>query len=156
MYVHIGSECVRVSNAPSLVSLTVTRGQFGTDALRWRIDGTDGSLSPSWIRITDRPERFESRRARLYAYGDGDNPQGNGSHVWMGVVSTEPAMDGPATLTALRGLPPLANTQVVFMTAKVQAAEVQHYKSLGAIDVIAKPFDPMTLADQVRAAWKLA
>jgi len=40
------------------------------------------------------------------------------------------------------------------MTAKVQPAEVAHYKSLGALDVIAKPFDPMTLASQVRAIWE--
>ena len=64
-----------------------------------------------------------------------------------------PGMDGPATLKALRGLPELVATPVVFMTAKVQPQEVEHYKSLGAIDVIAKPFDPMTLASQVRAAW---
>lgn len=64
-----------------------------------------------------------------------------------------PGMDGPATLQALRGLPELNGTPVVFMTAKVQPQEVEHYKSLGAVDVIAKPFDPMTLATQVRAAW---
>lgn len=64
-----------------------------------------------------------------------------------------PGMDGPATLKGLRSLPELAATPVVFMTAKVQPQEVQHYKSLGAVDVIAKPFDPMTLASQVRSAW---
>lgn len=95
MYVHIGSECVRVNSAPTPTSITVTRGRFGTDALRWRIDSTDGSVRPGWVRITDSPERLESRRARLYVYGDGDNPQGDGHHVWMGVVSTEPAMAGP-------------------------------------------------------------
>jgi CheY-like chemotaxis protein len=64
-----------------------------------------------------------------------------------------PGMDGPATLQALRRLPELNGTPVVFMTAKVQPQEVEHYKSLGAVDVIAKPFDPMTLATQVRATW---
>ena len=42
----------------------------------------------------------------------------------------------------------------VCMTAKVQAAEAAYYKSLGAIGVLAKPFDPMQLAAQVRGLWE--
>lgn len=61
-----------------------------------------------------------------------------------------PGMDGPTTLEALRGIPALAEVPVAFMTAKVQPSEIAHYKSLGARDVIPKPFDPMTLSDQVR------
>ena len=64
-----------------------------------------------------------------------------------------PEMDGPTTLAKLRELAPTAHTPVVFMTAKVQASEVSFYKSLGALGVIAKPFDPMQLAQQVRALW---
>lgn len=64
-----------------------------------------------------------------------------------------PGLDGPATLAALRRLPGLEETPVVFMTAKVQANEVARYRQLGALDVIAKPFDPMTLAATVRAIW---
>jgi CheY-like chemotaxis protein len=64
-----------------------------------------------------------------------------------------PGMDGPTTLSALRELPDLKEIPVVFMTAKVQATEVAHYRSQGAIDVIAKPFDPMTLSTTVRDIW---
>jgi two-component system, OmpR family, response regulator len=64
-----------------------------------------------------------------------------------------PGMDGPGTLAALRKHPSLQNTPVIFMTAKVQPKEIQGYKELGALDVIAKPFDPMTLAEQVRTIW---
>lgn len=64
-----------------------------------------------------------------------------------------PGMDGPSTLAALRTQAALADTPVVFMTAKVQAAEVAHFRSLGAIDVIAKPFDPMSLGAQLRDIW---
>jgi len=67
-----------------------------------------------------------------------------------------PGMDGPTTLAELRKLPGLENTPVIFMTAKVQPQEVEHFKSLGAVEVIAKPFDPMGLADQVREAWSKA
>ena len=64
-----------------------------------------------------------------------------------------PGMDGPSTLEALRKLPELANTPAVFMTAKVQPQEVEQLLSGGAVDVIAKPFDPMTLADNIRDIW---
>lgn len=64
-----------------------------------------------------------------------------------------PDMDGPATLRALRQLPGMAAVPVVFMTAKVQPQEVAEYRARGALDVIAKPFDPMTLAAQVREIW---
>lgn len=64
-----------------------------------------------------------------------------------------PGMDGPSTLQALRELPATAHTPVVFMTAKVQAAEVALYKAMGALEVISKPFDPMKLSEQLRQAW---
>ena len=67
-----------------------------------------------------------------------------------------PGMDGPTTLAELRKLPATAATPVIFMTAKVQAAEVAHYKSLGALGVVAKPFDPMHLAQQVRQMFSEA
>jgi two-component system, OmpR family, response regulator len=64
-----------------------------------------------------------------------------------------PGMDGPATLEALRHLPEAASIPVVFMTAKVQTQEVALYRELGAVDVIAKPFDPMSLPETVRSIW---
>lgn len=65
-----------------------------------------------------------------------------------------PGMDGPATLKKLRELPQCATTPAIFMTAKVQPGEVAAYKEIGAVDVIPKPFDPMTLASQVQAIWE--
>ena len=61
-----------------------------------------------------------------------------------------PDLDGPATFAKLRELPALADTPIVFLTAKVQKNEVERYLALGAKGVIKKPFDPMTLADEVR------
>lgn len=66
-----------------------------------------------------------------------------------------PGMDGPSTLKALRDMPATAGTPVIFMTAKVQAAEVAQYRELGAIDVIHKPFDPMELSAQINRIWTL-
>ena len=65
-----------------------------------------------------------------------------------------PGMDGPTTLQRLRDHAELATTPVVFVTAKVQSQEIAHFKSIGAVDVIAKPFDPMALADQIREIWR--
>ena len=64
-----------------------------------------------------------------------------------------PGMDGPSTLAALRRVPELETVPVVFLTAKVQAWEVDMFMAMGAEAVIAKPFDPMLLADQVRKIW---
>ena len=64
-----------------------------------------------------------------------------------------PGMDGPDTMEALRKLPVTADVDMIFMTAKVQSHEVERYRGMGAVDVIAKPFDPMTLASQVQAVW---
>ena len=64
-----------------------------------------------------------------------------------------PGMDGPSTLKGLRALPATADTPVIFMTAKVQAAEVAVYKGLGAMEVIPKPFDPMELSTQIQRIW---
>ncbi len=65
-----------------------------------------------------------------------------------------PGRDGPSTLKALRELPATASTPVIFMTAKVQPAEVAHYMSLGALDVIRKPFDPMEISNEIGRIWE--
>jgi len=65
-----------------------------------------------------------------------------------------PGMDGPATLKALNAIPELGSVPYVFMTAKVQPFEIEYFKSLGAVDVIPKPFDPMTLSDKVKDIWQ--
>ena len=65
-----------------------------------------------------------------------------------------PGMDGLETLQSLRLLPGAATVPVGFMTAKVQAQEVAGYREAGAVDVIAKPFDPMTLPTSVRSFWR--
>ena len=62
-----------------------------------------------------------------------------------------PVMDGPGTLERLRENPLTSAIPVIFMTARAQSRELDHFRSLGAIGVIAKPFDPMTLAGAVRA-----
>jgi len=64
-----------------------------------------------------------------------------------------PGMDGPTTLVALREIPSLATVPVAFITAKVMPNEVAHLRSLGAVEVIAKPFDSMALAGKIQEIW---
>jgi two-component system, OmpR family, response regulator len=66
-----------------------------------------------------------------------------------------PGMDGPATLHALRRVPALASTPVVFLTARVQPHEIALYKRMGAAYIIPKPFDPMTLASTLQKIWQV-
>jgi two-component system, OmpR family, response regulator len=61
-----------------------------------------------------------------------------------------PEMDGIETFRQLKTLPACADVPVVFMTARVQTHEIKEYIDLGAVDVIAKPFSPITLAEQVK------
>jgi len=65
-----------------------------------------------------------------------------------------PEMDGPATLAALWQIPELKNVPAIFMTAKAQSSEIDGFMALGAIGVIVKPFDPMSLPDEVKKIWQ--
>jgi two-component system, OmpR family, response regulator len=65
-----------------------------------------------------------------------------------------PGMDGPSTLLKLRTMPGLDRIPVVFMTAKAMPQEVARFRELGAVSVIAKPFDPIQLGNQVIAIWE--
>jgi len=60
-----------------------------------------------------------------------------------------PDLDGPSTLRLLRDLPETKSIPVIFLTAKVQAADRRRYLNLGVNGVIAKPFDPLTLGRTV-------
>ena len=61
-----------------------------------------------------------------------------------------PEIDGPGTLARIRTLPGHRSTPVIFLTARTQPQEKGRYIALGAIGVISKPFDPMTLGQQIR------
>jgi diguanylate cyclase (GGDEF)-like protein len=65
-----------------------------------------------------------------------------------------PGMDGPTLLKRMRLDPHLAQIPVIFMTAKTSPEETARFRELSAIGVIAKPFDPMSLAKEVRALWE--
>ncbi|MET0143632.1 MAG: response regulator [Ilumatobacteraceae bacterium] len=64
-----------------------------------------------------------------------------------------PGLDGPSTLAELREDADIGRVPVVFLTAKVQAAERSRFAEMDVAGLIAKPFDPMTLAAQIAALF---
>ena len=63
-----------------------------------------------------------------------------------------PDMDGPTTFRRMQQTPEIAHIPVLLLTAKVQGIDQRRFADLGVVTVLSKPFDPMTLADQIRTA----
>lgn len=63
---------------------------------------------------------------------------------------TMPGLDGPSFLLELRAGDGFAALPIVFMTARTGHDDVDAYLAMGAAGVVAKPFDPMRLGQQVR------
>ena len=63
-----------------------------------------------------------------------------------------PGLDGPATFRRLQEDETTRTIPVVLLTAKVQAADRRWFEELGVAAILTKPFDPMTLSDQVADA----
>lgn len=60
-----------------------------------------------------------------------------------------PDMDGPTTFQKLRAREETRAIPVVLLTAKVQASDRKRFTDLGVEGCISKPFDPMTLSEQI-------
>jgi CheY-like chemotaxis protein len=60
-----------------------------------------------------------------------------------------PDMDGIETFRALQANPATQSIPVIFMTAKVQAAEQRRFTELGVAGIIPKPFKAMKLPGQI-------
>ena len=62
-----------------------------------------------------------------------------------------PGMDGPTTFRELRKNPITSHIPVILLTAKVQSSDQKRFADLGVEAVLFKPFDPLTLSDQISA-----
>jgi CheY-like chemotaxis protein len=63
-----------------------------------------------------------------------------------------PDMDGPTTFQKLQENTATRDIPVILLTAKVQASDRCRYTEMGMKAVVAKPFDPLKLAEQVAQA----
>ena len=64
-----------------------------------------------------------------------------------------PQMDGKELVRRLGTDPDLSHIPAVFITAKSLARDREELIGLGAAAVISKPYDPMTLPDELREIW---
>lgn len=62
-----------------------------------------------------------------------------------------PEMDGPTTFKQLQLNPQTSGIPVVLLTAKVQGVDQRRFAGLGVAAILMKPFDPLTLAQQIAA-----
>ena len=67
-----------------------------------------------------------------------------------------PGIDGPSTLKRMRESAVIATIPVIFMTSRGLPQELAYFLELGAIGVIPKPFDPLTLYDELSVLWEQA
>ncbi|WP_026082676.1 response regulator [Mastigocladopsis repens] len=68
-----------------------------------------------------------------------------------------PDMDGLTTFQKLQANPATQAIPVILLTAKIQASDRRRYAQIGITAAIAKPFNPLELANQVAHAlgWSL-
>lgn len=60
-----------------------------------------------------------------------------------------PGMDGPTTFREMQKNSSINSIPVILLTAKVQGVDQRRFADLGVAAVLFKPFDPMTLAQQI-------
>ena len=60
-----------------------------------------------------------------------------------------PGVDGPTTFRQMQQTPAIVHIPVLLLTAKVQGIDKRRFADLGVAGVLFKPFDPLTLADQI-------
>ena len=90
---------------------------------------------------------------RTWIAGDGETALAIAEAEQPDVVVLDvmlPRLSGPETLRRLASHPSTTAIPVVFMTARVQPHERARYAELGAVGVVAKPFDPMVLGHEIQ------
>ncbi|RZU43341.1 response regulator [Edaphobacter modestus] len=68
-----------------------------------------------------------------------------------------PGVDGPTTFRQMQQIPAIVHIPVLLLTAKVQGVDKRRFADLGVTAVLFKPFDPLTLAEQIAEAlhWSI-
>ena len=65
-----------------------------------------------------------------------------------------PKMDGRATLAAIKSREDLKHLPVIFLTARIQPSERRDFEGAGSVGVLAKPFNPATLPQDIERLWR--
>lgn len=110
--------------------------------------------------IDDEDDIREVAQVSLELVGGYDVVAASSGHAGLATAAAEqpdailldvmmPDLDGPSTFQRLQASAETRHIPVILLTAKVQAADRRRFADLGVQGVLAKPFDPMTLAGQV-------
>jgi CheY-like chemotaxis protein len=67
-----------------------------------------------------------------------------------------PGVDGPTTFGHMQQNAAISHIPVLLLTAKVQGVDQRRFAGLGLAGILFKPFDPLTLAQQISdvLGWK--
>ena len=114
------------------------------------------------LLIDDEDDIREVATISLQAIGDWRVSSATGGSEGIAMARAErpnvvlldvmmPDIDGPATLQRLQADPQTRGIPVIFLTAKAQSADRRRFARLGVGGVLIKPFDPLTLSDQITA-----
>ncbi|MEI6331389.1 MAG: response regulator [Pseudanabaena sp. ELA645] len=112
------------------------------------------------LLIDDEPNLAEVISICLSSFKGWNVKVANSGKIGLSIVQTVqpdailldvmmPEMDGLAVYQALQKNPETQNIPVIFLTAKVQASDLKKFAELGVLGTIAKPFEPLVIADQI-------
>jgi two-component system, OmpR family, response regulator len=65
-----------------------------------------------------------------------------------------PGLSGPAILAAVQAEPSTETPPVIYMTGTLDDDQLAQLRGPGVLEVISKPFEPLALADRLRAIWR--
>lgn len=91
-YLWIDSECIAYTGTTATTFTGLTRGSLSSLAQTHYIATGGAARFPE---VTSSITSIAGCRARLYAYGENDDPQGDGTQIWLGVVTRHPTLQGP-------------------------------------------------------------
>ena len=130
----------------------------------WADGGSpDGGAAVRRLLVVDDDDAIrEVAKVALEVVGGWDVRTADSGHDAVAIARTDPpdavlldvmmpAVDGPTTVGLFRADPTTRAIPIIFLTAKVQAGDRRVWADLDLAGVIAKPFDPMTLAADISA-----
>lgn len=91
--VHIGTEAILVDSVVSSTILDVTGGRGHWDTIPQKHWSNLPEINIELRAIYNRPLSVRGRRVRVYLYGQGDDPTGDGTQAWLGQVTSGPRCD---------------------------------------------------------------
>lgn len=121
-------------------------------------------MSPRLLLVEDEPDiRLIARAALMRAGFDVLTAENGADAIDLAVSQTPdvivldwmlPEVDGFETCGRLKADPATARIPVVFLTARTSPDDQARCLALGALGCITKPFNPLSLGDQVKALWR--